>query len=120
MKPIFSESVYKILYTLVTQQKSTDVKQLGAELLNGVVVDDKAFKKDIVSLNSIVQFIDESISQPIQIQIVLPEEMDLKKRKISILAPISIALIGFKEGERFTRQMPHGTKKFQIIKVINE
>ncbi|MBA4241756.1 MAG: transcription elongation factor GreAB [Sphingobacteriaceae bacterium] len=119
MKPIISESVYKTLYNLIIKQKTPEVKQLGEELTKALIVKDNALQKDIVTINSIVEFIDDSVNKPIKMQIVLPEEMNLNQRKISILAPISIALIGFKQGAQFTWKMPSGIKNINILKVIN-
>ena len=119
MKPIISESVYNTLYNLVIKQKSPEVRQLGEELSKALIVKDNELKSNIVSLNSVVEFVDESINKPVQMQIVLPEETDLGTRKISILAPISIALIGFKQGDTFIWKMPAGTKNLTILKVTN-
>ncbi|MBL7920344.1 MAG: GreA/GreB family elongation factor [Bacteroidia bacterium] len=119
MKPIISESVYKTLYELIKKQKSPEVRQLGEELSKAEIVKDNALKKNIVSLNSIVEFMDDSFKKPIRMQIVLPTEADLEQRKISILAPISIALIGFKETDKFSWKMQSGIKYLTILKVVN-
>ena len=119
MKPVISESVYKTLYDLVKKQKSPQVRELGEELFKAEIVKDDVLDKNIVSLNSTVEFIDELLNKPVRIQIVLPEEADLQKRKVSVLAPMSIALIGFSEGYRFTWKMQSGIKNLTILKVIN-
>lgn len=119
MKPIISESVYKTLYELIIKQRTPEVRQLGEELSKAEIVKDNVLKKNIVSLNSIVEFIDESINKPIRIQIVLPDEANLELYKVSILAPISIALIGFKERDQFSWKMQSGTKYLTILKVVN-
>mgnify|MGYP001545240289 CR=1 FL=1 len=119
MKPIISESVYKKLYSLITKFKSPQVNLLGKELANAEIVKDDALEKDVVSLNSTVEFFNDSFNKPITLQIVLPEHADMSKRKISIFAPISIALIGFKESARFRWKMPSGFKNLTILKVLN-
>lgn len=119
MKPIISESVYKTLYELIIKQKSPEIRQLGEELSKAEIVKDNNLKMNIVSLNSIVEYIDESLNKTIRVQIVLPAEANLEQRKISILAPVSIALIGFKERDRFSWKMQTGTKYLCIIKVVN-
>jgi len=119
MKPIISESVYKKLKALINKFKSPQVNLLGKELANAEVVKDEALGKNIVSLNSTVEFFTDSFNKPITMQIVLPEEADMSKRKISIFAPISIALIGFKESARFKWKMPSGSKNLTILKVLN-
>jgi regulator of nucleoside diphosphate kinase len=124
MIPIISESVYKILHKLTTRQKSKTVKKLeeglGEELSKAKIVKDELLDRKIVSLNSIVEFISSSLKKPIRLKIVLPEEEDLGKRKISILSPISIALIGFKEADIFNWKMPSGFRRLTILKVTNQ
>ena len=119
MKPIISETVYKTLYEIIIKHRSPEVRQLGEELSKAVIVKDNALKKDIVSLNSIVEFIDGSNNKPVRMQIVLPAQADLEQRKISVLAPISIALIGFKERDQFYWKMQSGNKYLTILKVVN-
>ncbi len=64
------------------------MRSLGEELSNAEVVKDDALQGDVVSLNSVVEFEDVALNRPIRLQIVLPEEEDLAKRKVSVLAPI--------------------------------
>jgi regulator of nucleoside diphosphate kinase len=119
LKPIFSESVYKILYNLVRRKKTIEAKPLNDELVKAKVVKDNFLDSKTVSLNSIVEFINSSFKKPMRFQIVLPENADLNKKKISILSPIATALIGFKEADHFTWKMPSGEKNIKILKVYN-
>lgn len=119
MKPIVSESVYKILYNLLHKVKSPEGKQLGQELSKAQIVKDEELNKKVITINSEVEFIEEDLDKPIRLKIVLPEDADLSQRKISIFAPISIALIGFSESYSFNWLLPSGNKKLKILKVIN-
>ena len=120
MRPIISETVLNKLSRFLRKSKSPEAKQLAIELSKAEIVKDSELRKDIVSLNSIVAFLDESLNKAIRMQIVLPEEADLAKRKVSILAPISIALIGFREAASFKWLLPSGEKNLHILKVIND
>ncbi|MDP3556545.1 MAG: GreA/GreB family elongation factor [Bacteroidota bacterium] len=117
MKPIISESVYKILRNLVRKKKTIESKPLNDELEKAKIIKDNVLDSKVVSLYSIVEFISSSLKKPMRFQIVLPEEADLTQRKISILSPIAIALIGFKEADDFLWKMPSGIKKMKILKV---
>lgn len=119
MKPVLSESVYKKLCNLLRKIKSPEGKQLGMELSKAEIVKDGELNKNVITLNSEVEFIEESLNKPIRLKIVMPDEADLSQRKISIFAPISIALIGFKESYSFDWLLPSGQKKLKILKVIN-
>jgi regulator of nucleoside diphosphate kinase len=119
LKPIISESVYKILRNLVRRKKTLEVKPLNDELVKAKIVKDNFLDSKIVSLYSNVEFINSSLKKPMRFQIVLPEEADLTKKKISILSPIATTLIGFKEDDDFLWKMPSGIKKMRILKVYN-
>ncbi len=119
MKPIISASVYKVLRSLISKFKSPETKPLGEEIEKAEVVSDETLEKNIVSLGSYVEYTNDSINQPIRMQIVLPEHADLAKRKISVFAPISVALIGFRESDIFKWRMPSGIQTLRILKVIN-
>lgn len=90
------------------------------ELSKAQIVSDSELKDNVVSLNSTVEYIQDTLNAPIRMKIVLPEEADLSKRKVSIFAPISIALIGFKEAYSFKWLMPTGARQLKIIRVTNE
>jgi regulator of nucleoside diphosphate kinase len=51
---------------------------------------------------------------------VTPDKADIKEKKVSVMAPLGTALIGFKKGQRVKWQMPAGKKTFTILEVINE
>ena len=119
LKPIISESVYKTLYNLVKRKKTIEVEPLSEELSKAMIVNDNFLDSRIVTLNSIVEFISSSFKKPMRVQIVLPEEADLKQKKISILSPIATALIGFKESDNFIWKMPSGIRNMKILKVYN-
>ena len=51
------------------------------------------------------------------LQLVLPHQADLKQNRISILSPLGVALIGFRQGMTVEWTLPGGLKKLQIIRV---
>jgi regulator of nucleoside diphosphate kinase len=92
---------------------------LKKELLKAKVVLDGFIGKNIVSLNSKVIFTISNALKPLTYQIVMPDEADLKKKKLSIFSPLAIALIGFKENEKFQWELPSRVETIKILKVIN-
>jgi regulator of nucleoside diphosphate kinase len=119
MIPIISESVYKKIYDLIAKQNNDEVKQLRTEISKAKIVKDNDLNKKIVSLYSIVEFINSSLKKSIKMQIVPPNEVDLGKNRISVFSPISVALFGFKENDIFNWEMPSGNKTLKIIRVMN-
>lgn len=123
MKPILSEKDFQIIHDLIKNQSAVqqtkEIRFLAEELKKAKVVKDNKIAGDIVQLNSTVQVEDQSTSKTMDFQIVLPSQANLKENKISILAPIGIALIGFKKGQSVEWQMPAGKRTLKIVKVEN-
>lgn len=115
MKPVIAESVYNTLQHLSHPLKP----YLSENLSKAEVINDRQLGNKIISLNSTVEFMYEPGSHPLRFQIVLPEQEDLSNRKISVLAPISRALLGYKEADLVVAKMPSGEKKFRILRVQN-
>lgn len=123
MKPIISEKDFQIIHDLIknqsTIQQTKEIKYLAEELKKAKVVKDNKIGAEIVQLYSNVQVEDQTNHATMDFQIVLPSQANLKEKKISILAPIGIALIGFKKGQDVEWQMPAGKKTLKITEVQN-
>jgi len=122
MRPTLSMTDYNTLRDLTNHNSAaidTEIAQLKIELNKATVVNDKNINSKVVRLNSIVKIRISESGTVSQFEIVLPPDANLKKNKISILAPMSIALLGYKEGEHFDWKMPGGIKHIKIINVIN-
>lgn len=53
------------------------------------------------------------------IQIVMPSQSNINEGKVSILAPLCVAVIGFKENDEVEWQLPSGIKTLKVIAVTN-
>ncbi len=105
---------------LVAIKESHHTRTLSEELKRAVLVERDQFPGDVIRLNSAVTIKDIGSGNEISLRIVLPEFADIKQKKISVLAPMGTALIGFKKGDCVTWQMPVGLKKLLIIDVTTE
>jgi regulator of nucleoside diphosphate kinase len=94
--------------------------KLYEELKKAQIVDAENFPGDIVRLNSTVVIKDLKTKRDMTITIVLPQKADIKQKKVSVLAPIGTALIGFRQGQTVSWQVPSGKKDFMIMEVRNE
>lgn len=96
-----------------------DAEELRTELKRATIVPKNGFPANVVRLNSEVELRDEHEGKIQQLIIVTPEKADIRQRRISFMAPIGIALLGFREGEKVRWQVPSGEKTFMIMKVRN-
>lgn len=94
------------------------VKDLLNELQRAEVIDDNKIKNNVVTMNSTVQVKDLNTNEEFTYTIVYPEFADINENKISILAPIGTALLGYKAGDTIEWEVPRGKRKIKIMKVV--
>ena len=123
MKPILTASDYKTIHTLILnlppQLKGKEVTQLQHEIKSAEIVPDEKISADIIQINSFFEVLDLETQRLMRFQIVLPHFADLKQSKISILSPLGVAMIGFRQGMTVEWTLPGGRKKLQIKQVEN-
>lgn len=103
-----------------TMVERKSAQELQEELKNAKLVEKDEFPADIVRLNSKVKIMAEGREDIMELILVMPDKADMKERKISVVAPVGAALIGFRQGQKVSWQVPAGKKTFTILEVINE
>lgn len=121
--PIFSKTDYALLRELILKSKnSTNAKeagQLSHELDRAIISKENSLEDSVIRINSYVTVEDVNAKKQMKIQIVLPSMSDVKEGKISVLAPLSVAIIGFKENDIVDWELPAGIKTLKIVTVSN-
>lgn len=97
-----------------------NAEELKLELKRAKLVSPEKFPADVVRLNSKVKIREDNNDKIIEFIVVTPDKADIKERKISVMAPIGAALIGFRQGQKVKWQVPSGKKTFTIVEVTNE
>jgi regulator of nucleoside diphosphate kinase len=95
-------------------------QSLAHELERAEIVLKSSFPSNAIRLYSQVALIERRSKKRISFVIVLPEEADIKQQKISALAPVAVAVIGFRQGEEVACKLPGGTRRFLIDEVVND
>lgn len=121
--PIFCKTDYQLLRALILKSKNEtnakEIGQLSQELDRAIISKESTLENSIIRINSHVIIEDVKASKQMKIQIVLPSAANVKEGKISILAPLSVAIIGFKENDQVDWELPAGIKTLKIIAVEN-
>lgn len=94
------------------------LEELGEELLKAEVVDPADIPHDVITMNSKVSLQDMNSGEDVVYTLVFPGDADLDSGRISVLAPVGTAMIGYRKGDRITWPVPGGVKKFKIKKII--
>jgi regulator of nucleoside diphosphate kinase len=97
-----------------------NAEDLHAELKKAKLVNKDDFPPDVVRLNSTVRVKAEDIDEIMEFMLVTPDKADIKEKRISVMAPIGTALIGFRKGQKVKWQVPAGKMTFTILEVINK
>lgn len=93
--------------------------ELLDELKKGEVIDQQDFPPDAVRINSRVKIEDCLTRKILSLMLVLPEKADLRAGRVSVMAPIGVALLGYRKGQEVCWQVPAGRKDFKIVEVQN-
>jgi regulator of nucleoside diphosphate kinase len=99
-------------------RRSADMLQ--AELRKAKLVNKNEFPQDVVRLNSRVKVKTDKTEDIIELILVTPDRANIKEKRISIMAPLGTALLGFRQGQQVKWQVPAGKKTFTIVEVIND
>lgn len=97
------------------QNTKDSLKKLSGELTNALIHDHEEMPEDVIRFNSIVTV--KSGTWESEFQLVTPTDRDISTNKISILAPMGSAVMGYAEGDSVIWNFPNGTKELQIIRV---
>lgn len=92
--------------------------ELATELLRAEIVDSKMIPPDVITMNSIVRLMDLDSSEEKTYTLVFPKDADISQNKISILAPIGTALIGYRVGDTIKWQVPAGIKRLRVMSIL--
>lgn len=102
------------------ERRHVDVDRLDElenELRRAKVVQPGEIPPDLVTMNSRVRIKDLDSGRNFTYQVVFPENASLARNRISILAPIGTALIGYRVGSTINWRVPSGRRRFQILQV---
>lgn len=101
-----------------TSRESAELLSLERELLRSTVVGSKELPAGVITMNSTFVLKDLSTDELITYTLVYPENADFLSNKISIVAPIGTAVLGYSEGQTFQWQVPDGIVTYSVEKVV--
>jgi regulator of nucleoside diphosphate kinase len=94
------------------------LESLQGELDRAHIVEPTAVPPDVVTMNSRVRLKDLETNEEKVYTLVFPSEANLEQQKISILAPIGTAILGYRVGDRVEWRVPGGLKNYRIEEVL--
>lgn len=101
-------------------QDRANLEVLAEEIEKATVVPGEQIAADIVTMHSRVRIVDLRTGEQRVFQLVYPHEANYAEGKISILAPIGMALLGYSAGTNITWSVPSGTRMLRIEAVEHQ
>lgn len=95
-----------------------EAENLLNELHSGEIVEPEKIPGDVVTMNSIVRVRFMNSDKAIQIQIVYPDDANIRENKISIFSPVATALIGYRVKDEIDWIVPLGLTKLKIEEIV--
>jgi regulator of nucleoside diphosphate kinase len=120
-----TESDFDRLRKLIDIMSTSDVDKtreylqvLEDELDKAEIVKPKSVPKDVITMRSKVRLLDIDAGKEVVYSLVFPNEADLDQGKISVLAPIGTAMIGYKVGDVIEWEVPAGLRRLQVEEIL--
>jgi regulator of nucleoside diphosphate kinase len=101
-----------------TRRDREHVAQLAAELERASIVPPDEIPPDVVTMHSDVALRDLDTGEAMTFRLVYPSEANADRQRVSILAPIGTAVLGYRAGDTIEWTVPGGTRHLRIERVI--
>ena len=102
-----------------TEYRGSDyLKKLAQEIEKASVVQPEEIPSDVITLNSTARLVDRETNEEMVYTLVFPEDADTSQGKISILAPIGTAMLGYKAGDTFEWDTPGGKRTIRVKEIL--
>ncbi|OPY86401.1 MAG: Regulator of nucleoside diphosphate kinase [Smithella sp. PtaU1.Bin162] len=92
--------------------------KLENELERAIIVAPKDMPSDVVTMNSTFSMTGMASDKEEIYTLVYPEGSNFERGRISILAPIATAIIGYRAGDTIEWDVPSGKKTLKVIKIL--
>lgn len=102
-------------------RKATDtesLRRLEHELDRARVVPRSELPPDAIAMHSTVELEDLTDGDLLTYTLVYPEQADPANGRISILAPLGMAMLGYRVGDVFEWPVPNGTIRVRVRRLI--
>jgi regulator of nucleoside diphosphate kinase len=104
---------------IILKERDRDhLESLRQELDRAHVVIPTAIPHNLVTMNSRVRLQDMETDEENIYTLVFPSDADIDQNKISILAPIGTAILGYRAGDRVDWLVPAGKRKVRIQDIL--
>ena len=95
-----------------------DLNGLAGKLKRAFGVDAREVAGDIITMNSRAELVDLDTGEKVTFSVVFPRDADIEVGRISVLAPLGAAMLGYRVGDEFDWNVPYGRRRFKVTQIL--
>ena len=100
------------------KRNKTNLDQLEQELTRAILMEPRAIPRDVITMNSRVVITDVDSGETTSCVVVFPSDANVAENRISVLAPLGTALLGYRVGDMVEWRVPAGVKRLRVDQVL--
>lgn len=108
----------KVLSQMTEDRDRGDLAGLMYELSRAAIVPAAEIPGDVITMNSRVRLLDLQDGSVLEYTLVYPAEANFAEGKISVVAPIGAAMLGYKVGDEIEWEVPAGRRHLKVEAVL--
>ncbi len=93
------------------------ILELKDKLSRAEVIDCSKVSCEKAVFGTVVRLLDMDTDEEFTYQLLGPEESDVKKGSISVMAPLGKCLLGKEVGDEVIARTPGGTREFEVVEI---
>lgn len=94
------------------------LEELNEELDRAKIVKPEEIPTDVITMNSTFRLRDLDSGEEVVYTLVFPARADSTNGKISILAPVGTAVLGYRVGDTVEWKVPAGLKRLRVKEIV--
>jgi len=95
-----------------------NLRRLEQELERAETVAPKGVPGDVITMRSKVRLRDLNTGEEMVYTLVFPVEANYEEGKISVLAPVGTAMLGYRRGDVIEWEVPSGVRRLKVEEVL--
>ena len=101
----------------ISARTRAELKALENELDRARIVAPEAIPAAVITMNSRAELVDLDTGERMEFTLVFPIEANIAEGKISVLAPLGTAMLGYRVGDEFEWTVPYGLRRLKVTSV---
>jgi regulator of nucleoside diphosphate kinase len=101
----------------LSERGRSEMRALESELARAEIVAPDELPPDVITMNSSLELLDRDTKERMEFTLVFPIDANIEDGKISVLAPLGTAMIGYRVGDEFEWVVPYGLRRLKVTAV---